>query len=231
MFKLIKLEIKKFKIDLLKGTIIANIIILMFVVTAAFLSKASKEISFTDYNSMFLGISTYVRPVFIIYSAVLISKLIIGEYKNKTINIMFMYPIKRKKIMISKFLIVLIFCFTTLLLSTIFLDLSMYCINSFSHFFNDTLTMTQIVSNLTNIIVYSIAFAFISLIPVYVGLKRKSASATIVTAIILSSALSSGSNGYSLSSIIIIPTILAIIGVVIAYISIKDIEKVDVVNF
>lgn len=231
MFKLIKLEIKKFKIDLLKGTIIANIIILMFVVTAAFLSKASKEISFTDYNSMFLGISTYVRSVFIIYSAVLISKIIIGEYKNKTINIMFMYPIKRKKIMISKFLIVLIFCFTTLLLSTIFLDLSMYCINSFSHFFNDTLTMTQIVSNLTNIIVYSIAFAFISLIPVYVGLKRKSASATIVTAIILSSALSSGSNGYSLSSIIIIPTILAIIGVVIAYISIKDIEKVDVVNF
>lgn len=231
MFKLIKLEIKKFKIDLLKGIIIANLIILMLVVTAAFLSKASKEISFTDYNSMFLGISTYVRPVFIIYSAVLISKLIIGEYKNKTINIMFMYPIKRKKIMISKFLIVLIFCFTTLLLSTIFLDLSMYCINSFSHFFNDTLTRTQIVSNLTNIIVYSIAFAFISLIPVYVGLKRKSVSATIVTAIILSSALSSGSNGYSLSSIIIIPTILAIIGAVIAYISIKDIEKVDVVNF
>ena len=91
--------------------------------------------------------------------------------------------------------------------------------------------MTQIVSNLTNIIVYSIAFAFISLIPVYVGLKRKSGSATIVTAIILSSALSSGSNGYSLSSIIIIPTILAIIGAVIAYLSIKDIEKVDVVNF
>jgi len=85
--------------------------------------------------------------------------------------------------------------------------------------------MTQIVSNLTNIIVYSIAFAFISLIPVYVGLKRKSGSATIVTAIILSSALSSGSNGYSLSSIIIIPTILAIIGEVIAYLSIKDIEK------
>jgi ABC-type transport system involved in multi-copper enzyme maturation permease subunit len=231
MFKLIKLEIKKFKIGFLKGTIIANLIILTLVVIAAFLSKASKEISFTDYNNMFLGISTYVRPVFIIYSAVLISKLIIDEYKNKTINIMFMYPIRRKKIMISKFLIVLIFCFTTLLLSTIFLDLSMYCINSFSHFFNDTLTMTQIVNNLTNIVAYSIAFAFISLIPVYVGLKRKSGSATIVTAIILSSALSSGSNGYSLSSIIIIPTILAIIGAVIAYLSIKDIEKVDVVNF
>ena len=231
MFKLIKLEIKKFRIDFLKGPIIANLIILTLLVTAVFLSKATKEVSFTDYNSMFLGISTYVRPVFIIYSAVLISKLVIGEYKNKTINIMFTYPIKRKKIMISKFIIVVVFCFTTMLFSTIFLDLSMYGINRFGHFFNDTLTMKLIISNLINIVVYSIAFAFISLIPIYVGLKRKSGSAAIVTAIILSSALSSGSNGYSLSSIIIIPAILAIVGAVIAYVSIKDIEKVDVVNF
>lgn len=231
MLKLMKLEVKKFKLRFLKGTIIANLILLTLLIATAFLSKPDNDAPFIDYSSMFLAISTFVRAVFIIYSAIYISKLIINEYKTKTINIMFTYPINRKKIMISKFLIVVIFSFTTMLLSSVFLDFSMYIVNNFSHFFKDTLTINLIVNNLINLVVYSLAFAFISLIPVYVGLKRKSGSATIVTGVILSSLLSNGSNGHSLSSTIIIPIILAIIGVVMVYLSIKDIDKVDVVNF
>lgn len=231
MLKLMKLEIKKFKLNFLKGTIITNLIILVLLIATAFVSNSASDAPFVDYNSMFLAVSTFVRAVFMIFSAVYISRLIISEYKNKTINIMFTYPINRKKIMVSKFLIVMIFSFTAMLLSNVFLDFSLCIVNNFNHFFKDTLTTSLIISNSINIVVYSLAFAFISLIPVFVGLKRKSGSATIVTAVILSSLLSNGAPGYSLCSTIIIPTILAIIGVGIAYLSIKDVEKVDVVNF
>lgn len=224
-----KLEIKKFKMSrYLKKVINTNLVLLTILLAITFLSQSAKDVPFIDYNSMFLVIGTLVRAVFIIFAAVLISKIIIDEYKNKTINIMFMYPIKRKKIMISKLLIVVIFSFTSILLSSIFLDCSMCIINSFTHFLKDTLTINLIVSNSINIALYSAAFAFISLIPVYVGLRRKSVSATIVTGIILTSVLTSGNAGYTLSSIILIPIALAIIGAGISYLSIKDIEKVDI---
>jgi hypothetical protein len=59
---------------------------------------------------------------------------------------------------------------------------------------------------------------------------KKSGSAAIITSIILISLLNSGNNGYTLSAIIIIPIIFAIVGDVVSYLSIKDVEKVDVVN-
>jgi len=173
---------------------------------------------------------TMVRATFSIFAAGLISRLIIGEYKSKTINIMFSYPINRKKIMVSKLAIVVIFAFTTMILSNIFLVFSIYFLNIFVDFIQVPLTQDILVKNLINNAVYSAIFAFVSLIPVYVGMRKKSGAATIITSIILVSLLNNGSNGNTLSSIIIIPISIAIIGVVVAYLSIRDIDKVDVLN-
>ncbi len=41
---------------------------------------------------------TMVRITFTIFTSVLIVKLIIDKYKNKSIAVMFTYPINRKKI-------------------------------------------------------------------------------------------------------------------------------------
>lgn len=227
-----KLEIKKFKISgYLKGVMIANLIILGFLIMTVYASKAEKEIPFSTYNDIFLFIGIFVRATFTIFAAVMISRLIIGEYRNKTINILFTYPINRKKIMLAKLAIVVIFTFITMVISNIFLSFSLFVINIFAKFLQDSLTVDILVKNLISIVVYSVAFAFVSLIPVYVGMRKKSGSATIVTAIILVSLLNSGNKGYTLSSIILIPLILAIIGAVVSYLSIKDIENVDVVNF
>ena len=43
--------------------------------------------------------------------------------------------------------------------------------------------------------------------------------------------LDSSSNGGRLSGSLIILTIFAIIGTVVSYLAIKDVEKVDVINF
>lgn len=232
MIKLIKLEIKKFKLNKnVKAVMITNLIILAVLLLGVYSSLFdNKETMFKNYSDVFLYTGTIVRATFSIFAASLISKLIIGEYKSKTINIMFSYPINRKKIMIAKLAIVVIFAFITMILSNIFLVFSIYVINIFANFIQVPLTQDILMKNLINIFVYSAVFAFVSLIPLYVGMKRKSGSATIITSIILVSLLNNGSNGDTLSSIIIIPIILAIIGVFVAYLSIKDIEKVDVIT-
>ncbi|MPQ31381.1 ABC transporter permease [Clostridium estertheticum] len=230
MLKLIKLEIKKFKLNKnVKTVMIINLIILAVLLLGVYSLKFNtKENMFRNYSDVFLYTGTIVRATFSIFAAALISKLIIGEYKCKTINIMFSYPIKRKKIMAAKLAIVVIFAFTTMILSNIFLILSIYLLNIFANFIQIPLTQDILLKNLINIFVYSATFSFVSLIPLYIGMRNKSGSATIITSIIVVSLLNSGSNGDTLSSIIIFPIILAIIGVFVAYLSIKDIEKVDV---
>ena len=133
--------------------------------------------------------------------------------------------------MVAKLAIVLIFAFTAMIISNIFLNSSLFILNIFAPFIKDSLTVDILVKNTINILVYSTAFSFVSLIHVYVGMIKKSGSATLVTSIIIVSLLNSGFKGNSLSSIIIIPVILAIIGAITAYLAIKDVEKVDVENF
>jgi len=232
MLKLIQLEIKKFKMKRnLKGAIIANLIILAFLLLSIFGAKANNEMIFNSWNDAFLFTGLFVRITFTIFAAVLISKLIISEYKNKTINILFTYPINRKKLMIAKLFIVLMFTFISMIISNIFISFSLFILNLFMNFISESLTVNILLPNLINIALYSLIYSFISLIPVYVGMLRKSGSSTIVTGVILISILNSGNKGYTLSSIIIIPIIFAIIGVISSYLFIKDVEKVDVVNF
>lgn len=232
MFNLMKLEIKKYKIKgNLKGVVIANLIILAFLVLSILGTKANNERIFDNWNDTFLFTSMFVRITFTIYAGVLISKLIIGEYKNKTINILFTYPINRKKVMISKLFIVAAFAFITMILSNIFISCILYLLNIFINFTREVLTMEILLNNAISILLYSVIYALISLIPVYVAMLRKSSSSAIVTSIILISILNSGNAGYTLSSIIIIPILFAILGLISSYLFIKDIEKMDVPNF
>jgi len=229
MFKLMKLELKKFRIRI-RGVIIANLIILVSFVFITITSQNTTDIPFADYNSMFLSTASIVRVVFAIFAAVLISRLIIGEYKNKTINIMFMYPIKRKEIMLAKLFIVALFSFIAMILSNVFLDICLYTLNIFVGFIKEPFTANVLLNTLTNIVIYSVAFAFINLIPVYFGMRNKSTTTTMVSAIIIVSVLNSGSSNTTLSSYIIIPIIGAIIGTICSYLVIKDVEVIDVIN-
>jgi len=232
MFKLMQLEIKKFKMrKYLKGVIVANLIIFAVLVMTVFATKAGNEIPFKSWNDVFSVIGVFVRITFSIFAAVLISRIIIGEYKSKTINVLFTYPVSRKKIMLAKLVLITTFAFTSMIISSIFLSFSLFILNVFMNFIQDSLTVNITRKELINIIVYSTAFSFISLIPAYVGMIRKSGSSTIITAIILVSLLNSGNKGNTLSNIIIIPIVFAIIGIVSSYLSIKDVEKVDVINF
>ena len=86
----------------------------------------------------------------------------------------------------------------------------------------------MISKTLINSVLYSFIFAFVSLSPVFVGMRRRTTGSTIITGVIVTSILSNGS-GTALSTFIIIPIIFAMLGVIGTYISIRNIDSADIV--
>lgn len=100
---LIRIELRKMKMGwYIRGALIANVIIMGFMWLISYSEKADGGVSFQSTDEAFLIIGTFVRAVFIVFGAVLIVKLVISEYKNKTILVMFTYPISRKKLLTAK---------------------------------------------------------------------------------------------------------------------------------
>ncbi len=224
VLNLIKLEYKKAKISV-KSVAITNIILVALIMVTVYLAKTEGDLPIYDYNTMFEFGGVMVRSVFLVFTAVIISRVMISEYTTKTINIMFMYPIKRMKIMISKVFLILSFSFLTMFLSSIFVNICIYIINKFIYIFDERLTLEIISKGLVNNFIFSLIFSFISLIPMFVGMKKKSTVATIVTSVIVLSVLGNG-----VQESIIITTVMGVIGIIASYLSIRNVENADLLN-
>ena len=95
-----KLEIKKYKLTkYIKGIFIATVCIIAFITVSLIDSMTDPKQTKDTYDSIIRMLNLLVTGTFVIFSSVLTAKYIIGEYKDRTILLMFTYPIKREKIM------------------------------------------------------------------------------------------------------------------------------------
>lgn len=82
LFHLIKLELRKHKLGwFIKGAIIANIVILGLLCMITFEQIMEGEESFQSFADYSMVAGTMVRGVFVVFASVLISKVIIDEFK------------------------------------------------------------------------------------------------------------------------------------------------------
>ena len=145
MFHLMKLELKKFKLQsYVIGAIIASMSILGFIIFISFIEKSEGVFLFINYPESFLVIDTFVRGTFIIFAATLIAELIISEFKDKTITVLFMYPISRKKLMAAKLLVIMLFTFFAIVFVNVFVSSVFYLISSNMDLVQDTLTIAVV---------------------------------------------------------------------------------------
>ncbi|WP_242219823.1 ABC transporter permease [Bacillus cereus group sp. BfR-BA-01380] len=223
MLNLIRLELVKFKLwPVIKGAFIALLVMLGFVTLIMF------DGEFKSYDDAFRSIDIFVKAVFMIFGASLIAKFIIQEFKEKTMIIMFMYPINRKKMMIAKLFIIMIFTFLSIVICDIVIFSFFYVLNVYYSVITEPLTMTILLQNGSKLLMNAIAATGISLIPLYFGMKKYSVRTTIVSAVIIMSLLTSSLSGhYSLYDIILVPITLACVGLLIAYMTVRKIEQVD----
>ena len=229
MLKLIKLEMIKIKMDgYVRKALIADLIAIVSLGLTIFQGLNNHNTSFTSFLNNFLLIEATVKAIFIIFSSVLISRLIIEEYKTNTISVLFMYPINRKKLIITKMIIVALFTFIGIIISNIFIDFVLYIANYFCNFMPEKLTTALVFNTFITVSINAFISAGIGLIPLFFGMRKKSIVATIVSAIIIVSIVCNKSGGISPSLNMALPIALSFIGAIIAYLSIRNIEHVDI---
>ena len=229
MLNLMRLEMKKYHLgSYVKRAIFANFVILGVMFMLLFITKIEEDPGLENYQAALTFIDSMVRAVFIIFASVLIAKLIIGEYKYKTITLAFMYPINRKKLIASKLAIVILFTFSAIILSNALVTTIFCVITESFRLIPDTLTTTLIMQRIPVVLMNAVAASGMALIPLYFGMRKYSIPTTILSSILIVSVVSSNTGNFSLNDIIFVPITLAIIGISVAYLAIRNIEKVDI---
>lgn len=229
MLHLMKLELKKFKLGwYVRRAIIANIVILALMIFVSIIAQVEGDAEIRNPETILLMASTIVRATFIVFGSVLIARLIIGEYKNKTILLMFSYPINRKKMMASKLAIAAIVTFITVIVSNILVVGIFFGIDSYFSILPNSFTVDQLVQEGIKLVPLAIATAGMSLIPLYFGMRKRSVPTTIVSSLIVVSIAMNSNPEFPAATFLPLQLALAAIGVVIAYYGIKNIEKEDI---
>jgi len=230
MLKLIRLELKKNKFrGHWLGILIANLVIMGLVALMYVDPGMEEESAMHTYADALFFIDTLVRGTFIIYASVLPAKFVIEEYKNKTISLMFTYPINRKKLMAAKLIIVFVWTLLVIILSNAVLGGALLAVNHYGGRIPGTPEIGELVEISLRTLLNAVAAAGLSLIPLLVGMWKKSVPGTIVTAVLIVAVIGSSTGGFSLYSIITVPLALAAIGIFIAYLSIRNVDKADLI--
>ncbi|WP_314110231.1 ABC transporter permease [Bacillus pseudomycoides] len=219
-----RLELMKFKMaPIMRGALIA-ICILSICIPLILWDEAGVN----GYNQAFAIIDTFSRAVFMIFGASLIAKFIIQEFQEKTMTVLFMYPINRKKMMFAKIFIIIFFTLCCIVISDIIIFSVVYVFNLYQPIITGTLTVSILLQNALKLFMNALAATGISLIPIYFGMKKYSVRTTVVSAIVIVALLNSGRGTEgTLFNFIAILVILACIGLLIAYMAIRKIEQVD----
>ncbi|WP_203362962.1 ABC transporter permease [Bacillus sp. REN10] len=229
MLQLMKLEMKKFKFGwYVKGAMIATIIMTAMICFIMYIEQWEGELMVTMYQDVFILIGGMVRATFIVFAAVLIAKMVIEEYRNQTILILFSYPVSRKKIIVSKLLIIAMLTFITILLCNVIVAGSFFVVNAYFSMVPFSVTAHQFLEEAIKMIFFAIAAAGASLITLYFGMRKYSVPATIASSLLIVSIACSSNPAFSMVTFIPLQLGLAIVGVMIAYLTIRNIEKVDV---
>ncbi|PEE41609.1 ABC transporter permease [Bacillus pseudomycoides] len=229
MLQLMKLEMKKFKLGwYVKGAIIANILMVALLFFVGYVSQIEGGLELKNSQMMLLMASTMVRGTFIVFAGVLIAKLVIEEYKNRTILLMFSYPINRKKIIASKLLITAMLTFITVVLSNIFVVSVFFMLNSYMLVIPNTITIDALIQESIKVVPFAIAAAGTSLIPLYFGMRKYSVPTTILSSLVVVAIACQNQPEFSPATFLPLQFALAAIGIIIAYYGIKNIENEDI---
>ena len=234
MLQIIKLEIKKYKLKKYIKGVFAAIFCIMAFLTMSFVDNKTRTPNDLDtWQSVVLMANVLSTYVFLIFSSALTAKIIIGEYKDRTILVMFSYPVDRKKLIIAKLIIVVVFAATCILIS------DMLCIS-----------YAVILDSIIDVVAGNFSFSYISdayliflgfisaggvlaLLPFAVGMRKKSVPSTVLTAVVVSALMQPvlGGKYATLQGTVVKFIVVALVSFrAAAYTVMKKINSIDSIN-
>lgn len=225
MLHLMKLEFKKWKVSsLIISIFITLVITILLVLPPLYFDTASAP---KDAINLLQAVDSIIRVSFIIFSGVILARYVTDEYADRTMQLMFTYPISRKKILISKLILVIGITFISILATRVIMYSLISGIDSVSPFLAVRMTDGLTGTYLTYSTVYDLAASALCLIALYFGMWRKSSKVTIITAILTAILISGNFGDISLGGSFTAPLFFSLVGVTFAAFTIHNIETKD----
>ena len=230
MLNLIKLELKRVSLKShFIGLLAANIVIALLSAFTSSLLNAGGGVAVTGLPPAQLDTLTLaimlVRATLIVWEAVLISVFIVEEYRNKTINLLFTYPVQRGKLIAVKIILI---CGVMLLFHALSGVFQFACLSLASKYF---LFVTVSPANLMTQAITALSAVLLGLLPLYIGMIKKSTIATIVSSFAIAAIVSnSQGSGAGLMSIPIAAIVFGVIGAGFSAITVRKMVSSDLSN-
>ena len=230
MLNLIKLELKRVSLKShFIGLLAANIVIALLSAFTSSLLNAGGGVAVTGLPPAQLDTLTLatmlVRATLIVWEAVLISVFVVEEYRNKTINLLFTYPVQRGKLIAVKIILI---CGVMLLFHALSGVFQFTCLSAASKYFP---FVTVSPANLMTQAVTALSAVLLGLLPLYIGMIKKSTIATIVSSFAIAAIVSnSQGSGAGLMSIPIAAIVFGVIGVGFSAITVRKMVSSDLSN-
>lgn len=231
MLKLMKLEWTKHQLNRYFITLfICCIGIYGFVNLMALDSKNSGgNMSYAHFMSL-----SYIlaNMIFIIFGGVLLSRLVISEFKTKKMQAMFTYPIARKKIIFAKLSLVFFYTATGLFVCIWLIQGLTFFVQPSLGLLEGNIQISDLITSIPKTITNALSMAAIALMPLFFGMRKKSTATTITSATLIAylinSIFTSGDTSLNVTNLFGVPFILGAIGVFIAYFTFRKIDTQDI---
>ena len=186
MAHLIKLELKKFGIARNVIFMVAAILFSILFITICLLdSITDPEQNKDTFESTYLVICLLMSFIFLVYSSVLTARLVIGEYNQRTITIMFSYPLNRTKLIASKLIIIMVYTAISMAIGYVCCSGYIVFVDRFFDMLEGTFQLSMLQTWMPMAITTVIVCTVLSLWPFIIGMIRKSVPTTIVTSLII----------------------------------------------
>lgn len=180
MFQLIKMDLKKYKLKAcIYGVIVLLLGLIGFTTIAMFASRQDAPVN--GYTVVLKMVNIAVIDSILVFSSVLIAKIIIEEYSKKTILVMFSYPINRKKLIASKLLIIAIFGIICNLIGNLCCVTFIVGVDYFVDIVAGVFETNHINQIFEQLIIGMMVNGIFILIPFIIGMYKKSVSAAVVS--------------------------------------------------
>lgn len=197
-----------------------------------FLFASAKELegagTLESYEKGMLDVSValFVHMTYIIFTGVMLASFIVGAYEKKTINLMFSYPIRRQKILLSKIFAVWIFNFIAMTVSKVLIYVSLKAAGPLFSIKGEGIFLGSPEFWL-KMILSSAVMVSVSFLALAVGMKMRSSKAVIVTSVLVVCLTQGQIGAATLADNLYFFIFLLVLAAVAVYLSIYHVETKD----
>jgi len=182
MAHLLKMELKKFRLSRkILFALFSVMFCILFITVSLVDSMTDPEQTKDTFESTFLVIGLLVSFIFMVYSSVLTSSFVINEYNQRTITILFAYPLNKKLLVAVKMIIITAFTATAMLLGYVCCCGYIIRMDSAFDMLEGSFQVSYLAEWIPMAIIGIIICSILSWWPFVVGMIKKSIPATIVT--------------------------------------------------